>query len=205
MEKDPNGGGNVNSERSPLSVETYPELDLACSAYDQGDFLKAYALYLPVAQEGNPVAQTMIGSMNEWGLGVSTNQIEAAQWYQLAANQDYEEGILFSAQLMDKLGRYKEAATNYEKAANLGSLVAAFRLGAFCNRYGTDKLYWLQKAADSGHIYAMVLLGRRMMWRHVPGGFVRGVILIFSAIWQLSSLVSREEASTIRDHPRLSK
>lgn len=194
---------NSQSRTSPSSADI--RLDHACNAYDQGDFLKAFELYLPVAREGNPVAETMIGWLYESGCGVAVNQAEATKWYQLAAEQGYEEGCFFLARLMDTLGRINEAAVNYERSANLGNLTAAYRLGAFNNRYKTDKAYWLQRAASSGHIFAMILLGRRMMWRQVPGGFIKGMVLIVTALWQGIKLVQQNHLKSAWDHPNLSR
>ena len=85
----------MSSQGRTSSSSTDIRLDYACNAYDQGDFLKALELYLPVAREGNPVAQTMIGWLHESGSGVTVNHAEAISWYQLAAEQEYEEGCYF--------------------------------------------------------------------------------------------------------------
>lgn len=193
------------STRNPSDKPVNGRLDRACAAYDQGDFVNAFADYFPVAQEGDAVAQTMIGWMYERGLGTAINTAEAEKWYRLAAAQDYDEGCVLLAQLMDATGRVEEATVNYEKAANLGNLAAAYRLGAFSNRYKTDGTFWLEKAATAEHVFAAVLLGRRMMARHIAGGAVTGMLLVIRAVWRGIKIIYRSRLTNAWDDPRLSR
>ena len=56
------------------------------AAYQRGDYLAAYRLCLPLAQQGNGDAEFLMGLMYANGQGVRRNYQEAAQWYQQAAD-----------------------------------------------------------------------------------------------------------------------
>ncbi len=61
------------------------------AAYDRANFETALKVWLPLAQQGDPQAQTYVGAIHEKGLGVPPNYFEAAHWYQKAADQGYAE------------------------------------------------------------------------------------------------------------------
>ena len=56
---------------------------------------------LPLAQQGNPIAQFNLGAMYSNGEGVAQDYKEAFKWYQLAAEQgvaqaQYNLGVMYS-------------------------------------------------------------------------------------------------------------
>lgn len=57
------------------------------AAYGRGDFTTAYEEWLPPAEQGNPMAQYMLGTMYDGGEGVPKNDAEAEKWYRKAAKQ----------------------------------------------------------------------------------------------------------------------
>ena len=59
--------------------------DRAFSAYQLGNYLTAFRLALPEANDGNAAAQTLIAELYERGLGVGRNPKDAASWYKIAA------------------------------------------------------------------------------------------------------------------------
>ncbi|MBL6934976.1 MAG: sel1 repeat family protein [Alphaproteobacteria bacterium] len=70
-------------------------------AFTQGDFDTALREWKPLAEKGNPVAQTLLGLMYSSGDGVSQNHAEAVKWYLRAANQgvpdaQYNLGYMYS-------------------------------------------------------------------------------------------------------------
>jgi len=81
-------------------------------AFDQGRHAEAFALWLPLAQQGRAEAQFNIAVMYEQALGVARNDVEAARWYLAAA----EHGDV-TAQL--KIGSLYEAGVGVAK--DLGS------------------------------------------------------------------------------------
>ena len=74
------------------------------AAYDQGNFRKAFELWLPLAQSGNATVQFNLATLYEKGSGVAQDHAQAARWYLEAAKQGdvdaqlkiaefYEEGV----------------------------------------------------------------------------------------------------------------
>jgi len=59
----------------------------AWDAYTKEDFKTAYKLFLPLAEQGNAVAQLNLGAMYEFGQGVPQDYKEAVKWYRLSAEQ----------------------------------------------------------------------------------------------------------------------
>ena len=54
-------------------------------SYQAGEYDTAYRLLSPLAIEGNPAVQAILGIMFEQGQGVPKSYKEAVKWYQLSA------------------------------------------------------------------------------------------------------------------------
>jgi hypothetical protein len=70
------------------------------SAFNRQDYLLASQNFFPLAEQGDPAAQTYLGFMFETGRGVPRNYTEAAMWYRRAAEQgdslaQYSLGLLY--------------------------------------------------------------------------------------------------------------
>jgi TPR repeat protein len=50
-------------------------------------FQKAFKLWLPLAKEGDPIAEYRIGRMYRFGEGVKQNPVEAIKWFRKSADQ----------------------------------------------------------------------------------------------------------------------
>src|SRR5215831_11231228 len=57
------------------------------TAYNRQDYATALREWQPLAQHGNPAAQSALGMMYEQGRGVAQNDVEAVQWFRKAAAQ----------------------------------------------------------------------------------------------------------------------
>jgi hypothetical protein len=57
------------------------------AAYNAHDYPTAARLLLPLAQHGNPEAQTYVGFMFQNGRGLPQNYVAAAHWYRAASEQ----------------------------------------------------------------------------------------------------------------------
>jgi len=55
-------------------------------AYQQKKYTQALEMWLPLAQSGHVLAQTLVGSMYAYGEGIEQNNQEAFKWLSLAAN-----------------------------------------------------------------------------------------------------------------------
>jgi TPR repeat protein len=57
------------------------------AAYNRGDYLPAIRLFRPLAEKGNPKAQSVIGVMYRKGEGVARSSARAFMWFSLAAKR----------------------------------------------------------------------------------------------------------------------
>ena len=135
--------------------------------------LLAVALHLfklhTTPQNGSAEAQFNLGQTYELGLGVPKDDVEAALWYQKAADQDF--GLAqFSLGMMYAHGRgvtqnYAQAIILLRRAADKGYPGAQNNLG---NMYAHGRgappdykqaIFWYQKSADQGDADAQYSLG----------------------------------------------
>ena len=70
------------------------------SAFKREDYVSASRVFIPLAERGDPAAQSYLGFMFETGRGVPQNYTEAAMWYRRAAEQgdslaQYSLGLLY--------------------------------------------------------------------------------------------------------------
>ncbi len=92
-------------------------------AYDRANYQTALRVWLPLAQEGDMVAQAYVASIYEKGLGIDPDYEKAFSWYQKSANQGYARaqyslGYLYEMGLgVDK--NLNEAFKWYRQAAGL--------------------------------------------------------------------------------------
>lgn len=65
------------------------DFETAANAYRSSDYVAAYTEFLPLAESGDPRAQTVIGMMYKYGESVQQSYEESFRWYLLAAEQGY--------------------------------------------------------------------------------------------------------------------
>jgi uncharacterized protein len=70
------------------------------SAFNRQDYVSASRVFIALAEQGLPAAQSYLGFMFETGRGVPQNYTEAAMWYRRAAEQgdslaQYSLGLLY--------------------------------------------------------------------------------------------------------------
>lgn len=70
------------------------------SAFNRQDYVSASHIFIPLAEQGVPAAQSYLGFMFQTGRGVPQNYTEAAMWYRRAAEQgdtlaQYSLGLLY--------------------------------------------------------------------------------------------------------------
>ena len=63
--------------------------DKGTSAYKRGDYETALSVFRPLAENGDPKAQSILGMMYNYGEGVAVDYRQSARWYRLAAEQNY--------------------------------------------------------------------------------------------------------------------
>ena len=68
-----------------ISLSAHADLHAGTVAIQKGQFEKAFAEWLPLAEKGEVVAQATIGVMYHMGQGVAQDYAKAVQWYRRAA------------------------------------------------------------------------------------------------------------------------
>lgn len=131
------------------------------SAYDAGDYGKAYEIWAPLAERGDLAAQRNVAHLKRRGMGVEQNLEEAFEYYEEAA----EHGLV-SAQLnlaflyLEGKGTkrdVREAVRWFQRAARNGSAEAQFQLarmletGDGLKRNWTKAVIYYLAAAGQGH------------------------------------------------------
>ena len=102
-------------------------------AYKSGDYQKAYEIWLPAANDGDPASQTRVGGLFDYGEGVPEDDVEAVKWYRLAADQGYADAQALLGE-MYHLGEgvaidKAEAMNLYNLAIEQDNEYALFNLG----------------------------------------------------------------------------
>lgn len=68
-------------------LQSNPNLSAGQAVFNQHQYAEAFQLLLPLAHQGNVVAQCMLGSMFQVGLGVEQDLAAAKIWYLQAGSQ----------------------------------------------------------------------------------------------------------------------
>jgi len=138
-------------------ASTVSNIDAGEAAYQKGKYPAALKLLEPLAEEGDPRAQALMGLMYYHGRGLKQNDAEAAKWFILAADQG-EPRAQFNLGVMHAEGQgvpqdYAEAIKWYRLAAEQGEARAQFNLGvSYAEGQGVEQDYvtaymWFNLAA----------------------------------------------------------
>lgn len=151
------------------SALSHLEFTLALVIQEVGHESWAFKLLLALAKEGHSEAQSYVGYMYDTGNGVAEDSVEAAKWYQLAADKGYPTALNNLAALYLR-GRGVSPDTDravalYQRAARGGDPVAQTNLGQlYLNGRGVPRIPdtaidWFRKAAKQDYGPAMYYLG----------------------------------------------
>ena len=72
-----------------LVLHAFADLQKGWDAYYKKDYATALKEWKPLAEQGDAKAQFLLGGMYAVGYGVPENDIEAVNWYRLAAEQEH--------------------------------------------------------------------------------------------------------------------
>jgi len=132
-------------------------------------FRKTLALAQPLAEEGDPEAQTVLGLIHRDGLGTTKNPAEAMKWFQMAADQEWMIGHYhLGAMYLNGTGVPQsdvEAVSHFRKAAESGfhwaqnQMGIMFQNGKGVARSDAEAVAWYQRAAEQGNAAAQSNLG----------------------------------------------
>lgn len=145
-------------------------LQEAWTAYNIGNYQKTLRLIEPLAGDGNPRAQVMLGRCYENGLGVKQDLGVAAQWFQLAAEQNDSEAQVLLAYCYEVgagVPKDPQQVMNLmTRAAESGNAEAQFNLALNYSQglYGAPKneqesFRWASLSAQQGYAQAERFLG----------------------------------------------
>jgi TPR repeat protein len=119
-------------------------VEAAEAAFEKGDYQKALQLARPLAEQGDPRAQFLLGRIFLRGRGVPTDENEAVKWLRRAADQGHA-GAQFSLGNLYAEGKgvpqdNVEAAKWYRAAADRGDPQAQYNLGlAYAKGEGVEQ------------------------------------------------------------------
>jgi uncharacterized protein len=105
----------------------------AYGAFQRGLYLTALRIAEPLANLGDPAAQTLLGEIYSRGLGVRRDEKEAARWYEAAAKAGSAEGqFRYALLLLDG----KSVTQDLAKARDLMKLAADAGIPLAAYNYG---------------------------------------------------------------------
>lgn len=188
----------------------------ATAAYQRGDYPMALKLYRGLADEGEPVAFSILGLMYSNGQGTPKDYGEAARWYRRAAEQGIAvsqtslAGLYFNGKGVPR--DVGQAIYWYRQAAEQGDSSAQFSLASIYEEgHGVPvdhelAMSWFRRAAAQGNPSARFsLAGMYETGRGAPSDAVRAYLwydLAASTGWKLAvkardTLAKRMTASQI--------
>lgn len=168
------------------SINCLAEVSQAIAAYDKGDYVTAMQEAHLLAEQGNAVAENLLGLMYFYGHGVSQDYIQAERWFRNSADHgnaraQFNIGLMYEnekiapekyslSEALKRLSGKKEdkyewrtrsrvlAEEWFRKAAEQGLADAQFKLGVAYSE-GAESVKWLSKAAEQGNSDAQFNLG----------------------------------------------
>ena len=123
-------------------------LDTGKEAWKRDDYITAWLKWMPLAENGNQLAQGLIGTMYRSGKGVPQNSTQAAKWFLKAAEQGMrrEQGLLgwmyYKGEGVPQ--DYAKAIKWFRKAANQMDTTAQINLSMmYGNGHGVPRNHFL--------------------------------------------------------------
>lgn len=141
-------------------------LGQADTAFEQGDYGKAYKQYQKLAKDGNTFAQFRMSYMTLMGLGTRADAVESLAWAALAAEGDNEEldryETAVAAMVPSKQRKKAEKKADYflrrwgkddrsaggQLALNSEGVCTGSRLASNCGQGGSGAGYWITWGPD---------------------------------------------------------
>ncbi len=171
-------GGRVAPELGAVDPNRFGNrpADAAYGAYQRGYYLTALNLATPLALDGDPAAQTLIGEIYSRGLGVRRDIAKATEWYEKAAEQNVPEALFQLAMiLLDGGPEFRDrdrAFSLMERAADAGHRLARFNFAQMLGqRSPTERqraASYYEMAAEDGLADAQYALAQ--FYRFGTGG-----------------------------------
>jgi len=119
---------------SPLGLADTPrDVEAAYAAFEKGSYEKTLEIVRPLAENGDPRAQSLLGRLYYRGRAVRQDQVEALKWFRRAADQgdaiaQFNLGVMYS-EGQGVPQDNAESAKWYRLAADQGNPQAQYNLG----------------------------------------------------------------------------
>lgn len=119
-----------------------------------------------LAQRGSAIAQYVLGMYRAGG-----NDEEAIEWLKLAAASGITNAYHYLAVLCSRKKLYTEEILFSKKGAELQDVPCMYNLGCLYKETGrySDALYWFEKVAERGSIYAINQCIEISRFKYSPG------------------------------------
>ena len=164
----------------------------AATAYGQGDFVKARALWEELAKQGDAKAMNNLGVLYDRGQGVPEDAAQAVQWFRQAAEKGHGPGMSNYGRMLEQgrgLPRDVDQAMHwFREAADRNVADAQFNLGVLYERgegvpaSDRDAAAWYSRAAANQQVNAQARLGQFYRdGRGVDKNATRAVLLLYGA------------------------
>ena len=148
----------------------YAGFDEGRDALEKGDYATALIELQPLADQGHPAAQVLLGEMYLTGRGTSPDERQAREWFRKAAAQGEaiaqdNLGVMYQGGRGGLAQDDRQAAQWFRKAAEQGYAPAEHDLGnMYLNGSGVPQddgqaVAWYRKAAEQGYPPAQHNLG----------------------------------------------
>lgn len=153
-------------------------------AWKQSDFARALMLVRPLAQSGNPTAESILGAMYSQGDGVTKDMAEAVKWWKRAAESgepvaqenladSYAAGRGIKEDWSEAVKWWRKAAEKHMSKAQLALGMALYE-GRGTQQNQTEAAQWLMKAADQDQAQAQAMLAQ--MYALGQGGLTLSLV-----------------------------
>ena len=158
-------------------------LQTAVAAHRSQDWTTARQLLLPLAEQGNALAQMLVGDLYQNGSGVAKDSALAFAWIRKAAEQGYAKAqALLAVMHQEGWGTPKndaqgavwlrKAADQHDGIAQM-ALAMAYLTGRGVSKDESEGMRWVRTAAEGGNADAQVLLG--IAYRDGAGGLPKDI------------------------------
>ncbi|TKB89076.1 MAG: sel1 repeat family protein [Nitrospira sp.] len=150
-----------------LAVPAWADFQAGMTAHDSEDYATAMREWLPLAEQGDALAQYHVGMLYHKGRGVPQDDAEARKWYAKAAAQGHARAqfslgtLYFNGEGGPK--DYQQALRWFRLGANRGDALAQTKLGIMYDDgegVPKDKVQgykWVSLAATNGDKSAPML------------------------------------------------
>lgn len=145
------------------------DIEAGLAAYRSKDYTQALLLLHPLAEQGVPAVQYILGQMYRRGRGFIVSLPEALPWLQQAAAANYPPAQIALGEIYETgegvVQDLEAAAQWFQKAADSGSAQGQLRLGLHYIRINpgrdfTQAAAWLKLAAQQNEAEAQYFLAR---------------------------------------------